>query len=222
MPNAQAGQFVVNDTGSGFEFSSMNRDASLANSKDVKKIIQYMTDNYQTYSNPGSRGVSIPPFDDKELFANCIATHNSDKNVKYVMTSEKGNLSNYIIFPSNAENLLHYFNITAKYRVKRSGSHRVPKSKVDDVLAGIRQKYNDASLNEDGTVTIQDVDFKFDRIELNDNMTVMLRKIGDNVYTMRLRSNTANANVIFSLSKNDNPQQPKDLDAFKKELNKKK
>ena len=82
-----------------------------------------MAEDFDRYKNPGTDGIEL--LMDNDLFYSWIGEFYKAKNVKYfIIEKDVGNnnmsSSNFVIFP--IEHFQHYFNVSAKYRRKKSGS----------------------------------------------------------------------------------------------------
>lgn len=189
MPSAQSGQFVLlpNFEERKFEFSLKNKSKIDDN---VTFIIDYMNENFDSFANAGTKGldINLP----QSLFSNWITNIYHQNGVKFFIT--KG--TDFIIFP--IEKYQDYFNISCKYRIKKSGSSGIPKYLQHDVLRIIRQHDPSCTPNDSFEIqTLKNLDkFSF-TIGNND---FLLKKKSENLYRVRKLSNTKNANVIFSIN----------------------
>lgn len=206
MPSAQSGQFVLlpDFDKKKFVFSPRNKSKIDGN---VEFIIDHMNKNFSKYKNAGTRGEEITL--SQELFSNWIINNYKSQGVNFIIT--KG--LDFIIFP--IERYGHYFEITSNFRVKKSGSSSVPKSRQNDVLSYLNSKNINFVLLDD---------FMIKSSEAIDNMKFsikdadyMIRKSEKDIYKIRKLSNTRNANVIFGI-KLINEQNPSDLNQFRESL----
>ena len=140
-----------------------------------------MNKYFEKYAHVDSIGQNIDI--DPKIFNEWITNAYKDKGVKFMITKGK----DYIIFPINQYG--NYFFITAKYRIKKSGSSKVPKSKQQEVLKKLTQ---------------MNINF-----ELTDDFNI---KSNNRLNKLKL-SNTRNANVIFSIELRKE-QNPTDLENF--------
>ena len=81
---------------------------------------------FDEFAAAGSTGRDIAVNDGKKIFSSWISDFYKEKNVKFFITN------NFIIVP--VEEISDYFEIKAKYRVKRSGSSSLGKNRVCDFL----------------------------------------------------------------------------------------
>lgn len=188
MPSAQSGQFVLLPDYEKKEFVFSTRNKTKQN-ENTDFIIQYMNKNFERYANAGTTGEDIEI--DQKIFNSWIVNAYKEKMVKFFIT--KGD--NYIIFP--IEKYGEYFSITAKYRIKKSGSSKVPKISQKDVLEKIKSMSIKFKLLDDFEIeSSQDLNkMKFKVLDSD----YMFSRKHDNVYRIRKLSNTRNANVIFSI-----------------------
>lgn len=191
---AQCGQFVLfpNNVSKTFEYSIINKTPINAY---TQKIIEYMNSNFDKFKNPTAKGESILIENSQHIFASWIIEFYKQKNVKFIITD------NNIILP--LQNLANYFNITAKYRIKKSGSSNVPQKSVNSILNYLESnKYNISSskfLNKKLIISSND---NLNKLSFNiDNIQYMFsQKKASIEYTIKKLSNTKNANVIFSIT----------------------
>lgn len=206
MPSAQSGQFVLlpNYEEKKFDFSLKNKSDV---DENVEFIIDYMNKNFDKFASAGTKGVNIDL--PQELFGSWITKAYSQRGVEFFMT--KGN--NYIIFP--IEKYTEYFNISGKYRIKRSGTNVLSKKYHDIAKIKIKQLYDSAvfSTDENNELFAMINDKLISNIISLDEFDIYLSKAKDSFYKVKKRSNTRNLNVIFSIKliKDQNQQ---DLKAF--------
>ncbi|ALF22114.1 hypothetical protein LDK13_08410 [Fusobacterium animalis] len=206
MPEAQCGQFVLipNREEKKFEYSSKNKTKK---NNYTNEIINYMNDNFEKFNISSTSGIDINM--SNLTFYNWIIEYYKGKNVKFFITQSD---KNFIIFP--IENFPYYFEVTAKYRMKKSGSTHLASSSKFDLENALKKAsifYEFEGLN---ITTEEDLDGK----KINgESKTYLLRKEGDKLYRVRQLSNTENSNVIFSIKLKDNileKQRKEDLDKF--------
>lgn len=206
MPQAQSGQFVLlpDLKNRKFIFSPRNKSEM---DENVEFIIDLMNSDFEKYQNAGTRGenLDLP----QELVSGWIINSYKRLGVEFFIT--KGN--DFIVFPINQYN--KYFDISCKYRVKKSGSSSVPKSRQNDVRKKLQMMNFDFEEQENFMIkTTNDMDkVKFSVIDSD----YMIRLVSDDIYRIRKLSNTYNANVIFSI-KLKREQEPSDLLEFESHL----
>ena len=84
-----------------------------------------MNSDFELYTNAGTRGENIIFDSSDKVFADWVIKIYKDKNVKFFITN------NYTILP--VEKFGEFFNVTAKFRIKRSGSCSVNRYRLEDV-----------------------------------------------------------------------------------------
>lgn len=206
--NAQAGQFVLfpNTATRTFEYSTKNHSDynNPINGLVVSEILDFMDENFDSYANAGTKGVEImfPKLsaeDNSRFLALWIADYYSNvKHAEWLTTKDSNN--NIILLPFSK--LAEYFNVTACYRVKKSGSSSVKNS--CKTLENVKQSI--ISLNPDNmpefTIVNNKLYAKFETIPQNlGNADYHLAIKGDwgTLFEVRKLSKTFNSNVIFSL-----------------------
>lgn len=190
---AQCGQFVLlpDVITSSFVFSHRN-DTVLIPS--AQRIIEYMNLDFEAYKEAGTAGKEIDLGDNGNTFAEWIVTTYKNKGVRYFITND------FTILP--VEEFHNHFNVSATYRVKRSGSSSVGVSKLKEVSKHIR----DLDYPVEGFKIEGDKLFFYSSHNLHNQRFVfkgyeyMFSK-RDNRFEIRRLSNTFNANVIFSIEK---------------------
>lgn len=187
---AQCGQFVLlpNVETKKFEYSRLN-------STDINEfsqiIINHMNNDFEKFKEAGTAGKTIEFENCRDIFNQWIIKTYKDKGVKFFITN------NYVMLP--IEKFADYFNVSAKYRIKRSGSSSVGSGNINKVIQYLTTKYPDVKLK-----SVKDKVFIYAEDNLhNERFTIgkneyMISKRADN-YEIRKLSNTFNANVIFSI-----------------------
>lgn len=202
MPSAQSGQFVLlpDYQNKKFIFSPNNKTKP---NKSTDFIIAYMNKHFEKYAHVDSIGQNIDI--DPKIFNEWITNTYKDKGVKFMITKGK----DYIIFPINQYG--NYFFITAKYRIKKSGSSKVPKSKQQEVLKKLTQMNINFELTDDFNIKSNN---HLNKLKFQvDDSEYMFSYFKENIYHIRKLSNTRNANVIFSIELRKE-QNPTDLENF--------
>lgn len=116
---AQCGQFVLlpNIETQKYVYSPLNVNRINAY---ATKIMETMNNDFESFKEAGTSGKDIIMPNGTDIFCNWIIDMYNHKGVTHIITNS------YTIFP--LEKFSSYFDITAKYRIKRSGSSNVGKS----------------------------------------------------------------------------------------------
>lgn len=188
---AQCGQFVLlpNISTSTFEYSPQN-----VNHINIyaKKIMEHMNKSFDEFRDAGTTGKDITMPGGQDIFANWVIDTYKEKGTRFFITN------NQTILP--IEHFKEFFEISAKYRIKRSGSSSVGKTRIPAVIDLLTHNYVVESTRID-----DDKLFVFSR-ESYHNKRFILRgyeymfSLRGHEYEIRKLSNTYNANVIFSIS----------------------
>lgn len=217
---AQCGQFVVLDQNGKFVYSPRNK-VKPASSYSME-YIKIMQANYDTYKACGTAGSSFDS-SHKQLAYNWVKDFYKRKKTKYMIVEKVLGVtaqSNFIIFP--LEKFDKYFDISATYRIKTSGSNSPNSKDVSEILAVLRDNKINVVKNEfsDGHYYVHCSGLKNKQQLKGPNFRWQFNMEGTNLYQVRKLSNTNNANVIFGISlKPGVVQDPVDLLEFTKELN---
>ena len=188
---AQCGQFVLlpNLETRTFEYSHQNATPF---NPYTEIIIAFMNENFNEFKDAGTSGKDINIPNNSNIFGNWIIQTYKNKGVKFFITN------GYTILP--IDSFLDYFNVTAKYRIKRSGSSSVGKSRLESVKNYI--------FSHDYIITnshfVGNKLFVVSPQQLHEQRFLLrgieyMFSLRENEYELRRLSNTYNANVIFSI-----------------------
>lgn len=191
---AQCGQFVLfpDDKTKTFIYSEQN---STPYNKYAKSIINHMNRHYSDFNKADKGGTDIVFANSSQIFAGWIIKTYKNKGVELFGTN------NHRLFP--IKDIAKHFVITAKYRIKRSGSREVGNGKIKEVTDCIGKNFkilsykttNDGKLFYKASSSMNKKKFTLGNDEY------MFSKRG-NEYEIRKLSNTYNRNVIFSVKLN--------------------
>lgn len=210
MPNAQCGQFVLlpNFKKGVFKYSSKNK----ANENEyTRMIIDFMNSNFYEFCDSGTAGsdINMP----KSVFYGWIVNYYKEKGAEFFITKDRGE---FLIFP--IDQFPKYFDVTAKYREKKSGSSSLNSSNKSDFeyamgIAGIDFSFSELDIISDRNL---------DGVKVNGKKYDYLLRENGSTYKVRKLSNTRNANVIFSieLMDYDVEEQKKDVIQFENTISK--
>lgn len=191
---AQCGQFVLfpEFTSNSFTFSAKN--ISKRNTC-VDSIIEHMNNNFNYYKDVTTRGIDIFFKDCENIFKDWIITYYKEKNVKFLITN------NFLILP--IDKIADFFEITASYRIKKSGSPSLGKHRIaaySDILfanelagypiTGARSE--DKKMFVSSESDLQGIHFSYQNCDF-----IFSLKNGE--YEIRKLSPIQNPNVIFSI-----------------------
>lgn len=190
---AQCGQFVLipDITNSSFIYSKQNVNQFNSYSR---LIMEYMNESFDAFRESGTAGKDIKMENASKIFSDWIIQVYKEKGVRYFITND------YVIF--SVEEILEYFEVTAKYRIKRSGSSEVGKARIHSILTYIRtteyiisgSRIDGGKLFVKSQQNLHNKRFVYQQYEY-----MFSERNGE--YEVRKLSNTYNANVIFSITK---------------------
>lgn len=207
---AQSGQFVLfpDEETKKFVFSSRNKSEP---NEMTDIIIDYMNRDFDRFNSAGTAGESLDI--DSDVFSNWIIQHYIDKDVKYVISYRNG----YVILP--IEKFDEYFDISAKYRIKKSGSGKPAKKDILAIAEIINNTYSSAEFYpEEKSLFVKIPENVYTPKFILGKYTYYLSKTEySNIYEVRRLSNTYNMNVIFSIQLRRS-QDKADLKEFEADL----
>lgn len=190
---AQCGQFVLlpNIETSSFDYSP--RNVNKINSY-ARQIIEYMNSDFDSFREAGTSGKDIDIPNSTDIFSSWVIDIYANKGTRFFITND------FTLLP--IEHFNSYFDITAKYRIKRSGSSAAGKSRHNLIKENIsKSPFFINGYRKDGdklfvssSRNIHNSRFILGRYEY------MFSQRGEE-YEVRKLSNTYNANVIFSIEK---------------------
>lgn len=211
MSKAQSGQFVLLIENNQFIYSSENKTFE----NDYTQLIaDYINKNFDQYKDVGTKALEIQL--PKSHFEHWIINHYSSKGVKFVITS----LNNmFVILP--IEKYGDYFNVTANFRRKKSGSSELPQKYFEPVEQHFKTSSSKpVSFNKKGKKTYLNSEEYFDKLKfsISDINCQLSFKEDQGMYEIRKLGSTNNPNVIFSVEC-IKEQDKSDLELFIKILN---
>ena len=138
----------------------------------------------------------------QDIISNWFKEHYSKKGVKYIITSSDLNSFHAIIPISDVEK---YFTFSGVLRRKRSGTRRVPKRDTDTCIDVLKNHLNkngiiDYNITKEGDEICLIFTYLSKDISTNLYFDKYFLSIENQLkYKVRVRANTNNLNVIFSL-----------------------
>ena len=216
---AQCGQFVVLDEQGKFVYSPKNKIRPP--SEYSNKFINIMQASYAKYKACGTSGT---PFSSEfqTLEYEWVKDFYSRKKTEFIIAEKilgHTDDDNFLIFPlSKFEN---YFNISATYRVKTSGSNNPNSKDEKEILSTLTDNKFTVTKHgfEGGHYYIYTTGLQNKKQYRGTNYRWQFNLDSAGKYQVRKLSNTNNANVIFAISlKEGVVQDPSDLRAFKNKL----
>lgn len=190
---AQCGQFVLlpNLDNHTFEYSQQNINHI---NPYTKMIIDHMNQSFDVFKNPGTAGKEINMHNGSDIFAGWIIQTYQDKNVKFFITND------FTILPITEFN--DYFQVTAKYRRKRSGSNHIGKTKmsiVTDYVISHNYKISETRADGGNLFVTSPVSLDKQKFSILNTDYIFSFKESEKEYEVRKLSDTCNSNVIFSI-----------------------
>lgn len=211
---AHTGQFVLipNTDTKTFTFSTKNKTPLTPN---TQRIIEYMNAHFDTFKNVQTQQIplNLPQHD---MFKWVQEYYTTVKNVEFFTTKDAEN--NFVIVP--IDKLAHYFDISATYRVKRSGSSKLSTKWQPDFEHALNaQHIPHTFINTHTLTTPHNIDKQRFITSNNTYYTTRTPSIFPPEYTAKILSKTSNANVIFRITSLYKPQHPDDLAIFEQRIN---
>lgn len=191
---AQSGQFVLTPNINSREFDYSQRNTAHPNYYS-QEIINQMNTEFEDFRNSGTAGKTIIMEEGSKTFENWIVNNYKEKGVKFFITN------NFKLIP--IDEFGEHFYVTAKYRIKRSGSSGTEKTNILKALDYMKETgYPITSArneNDRKLFVTSEENLHNERFVLGNN-EFMLSSRSEGEYEVRKLSNTYNANVIFSIT----------------------
>lgn len=188
---AQCGQFVLIPDLETCTFEYSRQNVNRIN-RYAEMIMDYMNKDFDKFREAGTAGKDIDMRNGSDIFASWIIQTYHDKGTEFFITN------NFTILP--IEEFSNYFEVSAKYRIKRSGSGNVGKSRLHPVMDYITSHdyvITNSRIDGDKLFVVSPQNLHNTRFILRG--TEYMFSLRDNEYELRKLSNTYNANVIFSI-----------------------
>lgn len=206
---AQSGQFVLlpDEETKSFIFSPRNHSEP---NEMTDIMIDYMNTDFDRFHRAGTAGEALNI--DSSIFCDWIIEHYEEKNVKYVISQK----NDFVIFP--IRRFSNYFDVLAKYRIKKSGSREPAAKDIPAVKEAIQAFYPSVRFSRQGKklFAVLDCNLTKKRFVLG-KYTYYFSEQSEGFYEIRCLSNTYNMNVIFSIQLKKSQEQS-DLDEFEADL----
>lgn len=149
MIPAQAGQITVVDEGDKF---SLSEQSSNPNNSYTAEIINRLNINYSNLVPVGRTGKVLNI--EESILINWVKQHYLSKDNSWMLSITKNDiLSKESLTLVSIHNLEKYFTVKAVFRIKKSGSSNIAKSRIEDVKKVIKEQY--PSLNIDTDIIIE-------------------------------------------------------------------
>jgi hypothetical protein len=171
---------------------------AMSNSKvtSTETLITHLNNNYETYSNV--KQSSIPIQIEESILFSFIIKQYQLKNNDWIITSSKSlslDTDNLCLIPLTE--LPQYFEISASLRRKKSGTSSLAKSMQNRAEEIISELFKNYKITIEGKKTFFYGDIGNHPKELPENLYLSPKE--ENIYEIRKRSSTNNANIMFSL-----------------------
>ena len=188
---AQCGQFVLLPDLETRTFAYSRLNATSMNAY-AKMIMDHMNLSFEEFKEAGTSGKDIVMQNGPSIFADWIIQTYKNKGAEYFITND------YAIVP--VDRFLDFFTVNAKYRIKRSGSSSVGKSKMSSVIRHIQNgNYGVTGVRQDGGKLFVASPRNIHNTRFIMDGTEYMFSARGSEYEIRKLSNTFNANVIFSI-----------------------
>ncbi len=188
---AQCGQFVLlpNYEKKEFEYSKINH---VKPNSFSSIIISYLNNNFDEFCNAGTAGKEITFNGCDKVFISWILNMYKEKGVKFFITN------NHIIFP--LLEFQEYFNVSAKYRTKKSGSSVVGNKYVFKVVEFLKKffPFVDIKTTPNRVYIHSNNDLSNYKFIIEEHEFFISKR--DGYFEIRKLSKTYNSNVIFSIT----------------------
>lgn len=210
---AQAGQIILLSDGNKFTFSDKSKNSS---NEYTQEIIQYLNDNYASFSGNNSATIPIANISYSTLF-NWVKTVYREKNVEWMIASnEFCNLTadDSLFVPLDEIN--NYFDISLVFRRKKTGNDHIPGKDLLDFQAEmdlINENYQIKRTNNRYLLTLNE---RVSNFNIGTKYLLSMTNKDCQYYIKKKDINT-NPNIMFQLKLKDNIEFKSEQ--FKKEYN---
>ena len=197
---AQAGQIILLSDGNQFTFS--NKSKNTLNSY-TQVIIEYLNSNYSSFAGANSSTIPITDISYSTLF-NWVKTIYSEKNVEWIIASEKFNMltkDDLVFVPLNE--IENYFDISIVFRRKKTGTvHIAGKDIVDfeSELDLITKNYQIKKTRDKYLLTLNE---RISNFNIGTKYLLSMTNKECQYYIKKKDMNT-NPNIMFKLNLKDN------------------
>lgn len=196
---SQSGQIVIIKKDDNYEIS----EKSKSDNSNSKKIIENINVNFETYNKNNPKYFELNLID-KQIIYDWVKEHYTNKKSYFIITSTSLN-SFYSIIPIDEIN--KFFTISGVVRIKRSGTRYVPLKDIDKVKILVDNHFNsiaitnfEISLNDKKLIIKLNNNLKLKSADryFNEYYLSPIENYPDEFY-IKVRSNTCNLNIVFSL-----------------------
>lgn len=188
---AQCGQFVLLPDLDTYTFKYSRQNINHIN-KYAKIIMDYMNQDFDAFREAGTAGKDINIPNGSNIFASWIIQTYQKKGTEFFITN------GYTLLP--IKQFSYYFEVTAKYRIKRSGSGNVGKNRINLVMNYIvAHNYAITNSRVNGNKLFVSTSRNLHNLRFILQGDEYMFSLRGNEYELRKLSNTYNANVIFSI-----------------------
>ncbi len=208
---AQSGQFVLlaDEEKKKFIFSPRNKSTT---DEITELMITHMNNDFDRFYSAGTSGASLDI--DNTIFSSWIKNYYKAKAVSFIISRLN---ESFVILPLDKIN--EYFDISANYRIKKSGSRAPSQKYIQDIKKAFREVYASIQYKYENKKLYANIAEKLTIEKLFlDKYYYLLAKRDNDSYEIRQLSNTNNMNVIFTL-KIKQEQVSEDLLLFKTAIN---
>lgn len=210
MCPAQCGQFVLLPDKATRTFKYSERNENPIN-EFAETIMRFMDRHFDSFVNAGTSGITLEFNNMEDVFCNWIMKIYREKDVEIFATND------FMALPLS--DFPKFFNVTAKYRIKRSGSSPVGNTRVAEIVNYIKNNYAvfDIKANEEGAVFCKSTK-NLHNLRFEHNGIEYMFSYREGIFEVRRLSNTFNANVIFSITLKHPTPKAMSKDEFEKHL----
>lgn len=198
MPKSQTSQFVLDVQDTGIFFSENNLSKKNWYSLKILKFLNNKFNDISEIRCFGPQVLDVP----KKVSFGYIKKDFKEKGIKFVVSRDKSN--NFVVIP--IERLDWFFDVKCILRRKKSGSRKLSEKYSEDFEKSVMSNLNVRILKEGNRYFVVSEEpisrgnCYIDSVGHSD-IRYFLSQKSENVYEIRILSNTNNINVIFSLDR---------------------
>jgi hypothetical protein len=197
---AQAGQIILLNDGREFIFSEKSKNTS---NTYTEEIINYLNDNYASFTGTSSATIPITTISFKTLF-NWVKTVYKEKNVEWIIASKE--FCNLIVddtLLAPLDEIENYFDISITFRRKKTGNDHIPGKDLPDFQEEMDLVNSNYQIKRTNNRYLMTLNEKVTNFNIGTKYLLSMTNKDCQYYIKKKDMNT-NPNLVFQLNLKDN------------------